>query len=149
MVKKKDQVEEEEEEGGMSLDDAFGDDDDVEYAAPSERKKPKKKPKKEKVELVESKSGEDSKIKFKMSKPVKDFKKGDKLKVDGVSMEVDAHYVLMQHEGNNEMALEIFNAESDEDYQLRYFEDRFEDSAEFFKLDEIVYQRFSVKKVEW
>jgi hypothetical protein len=149
MVKKKDQVEEEEEEGGMSLDDAFGDDDDVEYAAESKPKPKKPKKKKVKAEKVVSSSGDDSKIKFKMSKSIKEIKKGDKLKVDGVEMEVDAHYILMKHEGGNEMTLEIFNAESDEDYQLRYFEDRFEDSAEFFKLDEIVYQRESVSKIEW
>ena len=148
MVKKKDEQEDEEEEsGGMSLDDAFGDDDDVEYAAESKPKKLKKvKKKKEEVSFVE---GDDGPIEFKMSKPVKELKRGDKLNVDGVAMEVDAHYILIEHEGSNEIAIEIFDPMKDRDYQLRYFEGRFEDSAEFFELDEIVYQRRGVKKISW
>ncbi len=133
---------------GMSLDDAFGDDDDVEYAAESKPKKPKK-VKEKKEELVSHSTGDEGPIKFKMSKSIKELKKGDKLKVDGVEMEVDAHYVLIEHTGANEMAVEVFDGEKDEDYQLRYFEGRFEDSAEFFKLDEIVYQRFGVSNIEW
>jgi len=37
----------------------------------------------------------------------------------------------------------------DEDFQLRYFDDRVEESAEFFELEEIVYQRKEVKEIEW
>tara|TARA_Y100000310_G_C20359956_1_gene658499 strand:- start:134 stop:658 length:525 start_codon:yes stop_codon:yes gene_type:complete len=174
MAKKK-KEEEKEEDGGTSLDDAFGDDDDVEYA-PSKPRKPKKKKKsttfekgsrspkgegddeeveeeleeelEEVEEAVASKGANVGKIKIK-GKNIGKLKKGDKIKVDGVEMEVDAHVVLMDHGKNKEMALEVFNPKTDMDYQLRYFDDRIEESAEFFELDEILYQRKEVKKIEF
>ncbi|HLF53763.1 MAG TPA: hypothetical protein VI544_01150, partial [Candidatus Nanoarchaeia archaeon] len=39
-------------------------------------------------------------IQLKASKPASKVKKGDKIKVDGVEYEVDAHYVLMEHPSN-------------------------------------------------
>jgi len=144
MAKKKQEEQDGEESEGMSLDDAFGDDEDVEYA----ESKPKKK--KEKVEKKISGGDDfDENIKFKMGKPISELKKCDKVNVDGVEMEIDAHYVLIDHGANKEMTIEMFNPKTDMDFQLRYFDDRVEESAEFFELEEIVYQRKEVKEIEW
>ena len=88
-------------------------------------------------------------IKLIGKKPLTELKKGDKLKVDGVEMEVDAHYVMIDHKANKEMAIEIFDPKKDEDFQIRYFDDRIEESVDFFELKEIVYSRKEIKKIEW
>ena len=152
MVKKKkeepkeeEEPEEEKDEGGMSLDDAFGDDEDVEYA--------ESKPKKLKVKKVEEKpvavSNSDEEIQIKSSKPVAKLKKGDKVKIDGKELEVDAHYILIDHGSTKEMAIELFDPKADKDYQLRYFSDQVERSLEFYELQEIMYVKKGCKKVEW
>ncbi len=89
------------------------------------------------------------KVEIKGSKPIGQLKKGDRVKVDGVEFQVDAHYVLIDHGKTKEMAVEIFNPKTDKDFQLRYFVDQLETSMEFYELQEIVYVRRSVKKVEW
>lgn len=88
-------------------------------------------------------------IKIKKSKPIGKVVKGDKVKVDSLNLEVDAHIILIDHGKNKEMALELFDPKTDKDYQLRYFDDRIEDSIEFFELQEIVYTKKEVKKIEW
>lgn len=88
-------------------------------------------------------------VEIKASKPVSQIKKGDKVRIDGVEFSVDAHYVLIDHGKTKEMAIEIFNPKTDKDYQLRYFSDRLEDSLEFYELEEIVYVKRPVRKVEW
>lgn len=96
--------------------------------------------------------GEDitlDKIDIKASKPITQLKKGDKVKVDGTEFMVDAQYVLIDHGKTKEMAIEIFNPKTDKDYQLRYFSDRYQDSLEFYELQEIVYVKRPVRKVEW
>jgi len=138
MVKKK-------ENKGMSLDDAFGDDDDVEYA---ESKPQKTTPKKE-MKSKSTSSG-DSPVKIKQSKPILELKKGDKIKINSLNLEVDANIILIEHDNDNEMALELFDPKTDKDYQLRYFPKRLKDSLEFYELDEIIYNKMDdVKKVEW
>ncbi len=96
--------------------------------------------------------GEDiqlDKVEIKASKPITQLKKGDKVKVDGTDFTVDAQYVLIDHGKTKEMAIEIFNPKTDKDYQLRYFSDRYQDSLEFYELQEIVYVKRQIKKVEW
>lgn len=96
--------------------------------------------------------GEDikiDKVEIKGSKPISQVKKGDRVKVDGVEFQVDAQYILIDHGKTKEMAIEIFNPKTDRDYQLRYFVDQIETSMEFYELQEIVYVRRPVKKVEW
>lgn len=94
-------------------------------------------------------------VKIKASKPVLDIKKGDKVKVDGRELEVDAHYVLMEHKDSkgkpvNEMVIELFDAKKDEDFQLRYFEENMEDRTDFFKLEnDFMYVPEDIEKVEW
>lgn len=142
--KKKVEVEEDD-EGGMSLDDAFADDDDVEYAKAKPRKIKKVE---EKVE--KSSPGEEvESIKIKASKPIEQVKRGDKVIVDGLVLEVDAHTVLMDHGTTKEMAIECFDPKKDKDYEVRYFNDQVERTIEVYVLEEIIYNRMKVKKIEW
>lgn len=130
------------EEEGVSLDDAFADDDDVEYA----KAKPKKvQPKAEKSEIKENVE----EIKIKASKPISKIKKGDKIKVDSLTLEVDAHAILIDHGSTQEMAIELFDPKTDKDYQLRYFSDQVERTLEFYALVEIIYNKIPVQKIEW
>jgi hypothetical protein len=132
-----------EEDEGMSLDDAFADDDDVEYAKAKPRKKVESK-----IEKPTA-SDEEVSINIKGSKPVSKIKKGDKIKVDNLILEVDAHVVLIDHGTTKEMAIECFDSKTDKDYQIRYFDDQVERSLEVYELDEIIYNKIKVKKVEW
>ncbi len=157
-VKKK----KEKEDSGMSLSDAFDDDEDVEYAKP---KKPSKKAvskeledsllkaEEEMEELSEKINGgnhiERGEIKIKSSKPVAQIKKGDKIKVDSLILEVDAHVVLIDHGSTKEMAIECFDKKTDKDYQIRYFSDQVQTSIQVYELKEIIYNEIPVKKIEW
>ncbi len=86
---------------------------------------------------------------IKASKQISALKKGDKISVDGVQYEIDAHYVLIDHGSTKEMALEIFDPKSDRDYQIRYFSDQVESTLEFYELQEIMYIKKPFKRVEW
>lgn len=88
-------------------------------------------------------------LKIKSSKPIAKIKKGDTMKVDRLKLEVDTHYVLIDHRDVKEMAIELFDPKTDKDYQLRYFDNRVEDSLEFFELEEIIYNRVDVENIEW
>ena len=137
MVKKK-------KDEGMSLDDAFGDDDDVEYAESKPRKLTQKSEPKEAI------NSEETSIKIKASKPITKLKKGDKIKVDEITLEIDAHYVMEDYKTTKEMIIECFDPKKDIDYQIRYFDDQVERSIEVYRLDEIVYNRLDgIKKIEW
>lgn len=94
---------------------------------------------------------------IKKSKPIKEVKKGDKVKVDDKEYEVDAHYILIENkdsEGNsvNEMAIELFNPDNeDEIAQLRYFSDRLE-FMDFYELQGglmFVKPRKEPQVIEW
>jgi len=88
-------------------------------------------------------------VKIKQSKPVAEIRKGDKVKVNGKELEVDSHYVMIDHGDTKEMAIELFDPKTDLDYQLRYFNDRIEESIEFYELKEIMYSKVELEKVEW
>ncbi|MEK6819429.1 MAG: hypothetical protein AABY10_05870 [Nanoarchaeota archaeon] len=92
---------------------------------------------------------EDEEIQVKGSKPIDKVKKGDKIKVDSLTLEVDAHYVLMDHGTAKEMTIECFDPKTDKDYQIRYFAHQVETSLEVYSLEEIVYSKMHVKKIEW
>ena len=128
---------------GLSLDDAFADDEDVDYA----KTKPLKSSRVEKRPVKADQAS--SEIGIRASKPAEKIKKGDKIKVDGLTLEVDAHYVLMDHKTTKEMVIECFDSNTDKDYQIRYFSGQVEKSLEVYKLEEIVYSKISVKRVEW
>ncbi len=89
-------------------------------------------------------------VTIKSSKPITELKKGDKIKINSLNLEVDANIVLMDHKTSKEMAIECFDPKTDKDYQLRYFSDRLEESLEFYELDEIVYNKVDeIKKIQW
>ena len=71
------------------------------------------------------------------------------MKVDGKEYEVDSQYVLIDHKTTKEMAIELFDAKTDKDYQLRYFSDQVDSTLEFYELQEIIYIRKAFSKVEW
>lgn len=89
-------------------------------------------------------------VTLKKSKPIEKIAKGDTIKVDGKTYEVDAHYVLIEHPSNKEMAIELFDAKTDADYQIRYFNDQVEETIDFYELVQgIMYEKKEVKKIEW
>lgn len=88
-------------------------------------------------------------VNVKASKPISKVVKGSIVKIDGISYEVDAHYVLIEHGTTKEMTIELFNPKTDKDYQLRYFNDQVESTLEFYELQEILYLRREFKKIEW
>lgn len=149
-------------EEGMSLEDAFGDDEDVEYAKPK-IKKEKKNMKKingdAMEELIEDAENAAATVNgvgavsgdytIQASKPIAAVKKGDSLNIDGKMYEVDSHYVLINHGGTNEMAIELFDSKTDKDYQLRYFDDQVETTLEFYELQEIMYVKKGFSKISW
>ena len=91
-----------------------------------------------------------SEIKIKSSKPISELKKGDKIKIDSLNLEVDAHIVMIEHsKTTKEMAIECFDPKTDKDYQIRYFSNQPEDSIQCYELEEIIYNKLDVKKVEW
>ncbi|MCH7568330.1 MAG: hypothetical protein IIA87_02815 [Nanoarchaeota archaeon] len=88
-------------------------------------------------------------VKIKSSKPISKIKKGDKIKVDGKEYEVDAHYVMINHGKTREMVIELFDSKTDKDYQVRYFDNRVEESIDFYELKDIVYDKVEIEKIEW
>jgi hypothetical protein len=87
----------------------------------------------------------------KQSKPIAKLKKGDKVIVDGHVLEVDNHYLFLDHKTTKEMIVELFNPKTDKEYQLRYFDDQVETSLEFYYLQgEFQYMRVdNIKEIEW
>ena len=99
--------------------------------------------------IKQTSDDDENEVEIKASKPISGIKKGDKIKVDGKILEVDAHYVLIEHGKTKEMTIELFDSKTDEDFQVRYFNDNVENSIEFYELDEIVYNKKEIKKIEW
>jgi len=97
-----------------------------------------------KIDVIEK--GE---IKINASHPIAQIIKGDKIKIDGKEYVVDTHYILIDHGSTKEMAIELFDPKTDKDYQLRYFDDQAEATIEFYELQEIIYVRKQVSKIEW
>lgn len=145
-----------EEDKGVSLDDAFGDDDGVAYAVSKEKKTKKHKGMSEdeldeELDVIERSNGSMEAQEYLMnaSKPVAQLKKGDSIIIDGKKYEVDSHYVLIDHGSTKEMAIELFDAASDKDYQLRYFDDQVETTFELYELQEIMYIKKPFKAISW
>ena len=94
-------------------------------------------------------------ISIKASKPIGDLKKGDKVKIDSVICEVDDSGILIEHKAGGgktvpEMYVDIFNPKTDEDYQIRYFEDNIDLSLEIYELQgEFMWVRKEVGVVGW
>jgi len=159
MVKKAKKENRKEKEQGMPVDDAFADEEDVQYAESKPRNLSKKGMSEEAIEkdmniienavnhIEENQSSQPMKITA--SKPISQIKKGDRIILDDKEMEVDAHYLLMNHGTTKEMAIEIFDPKTDKDYQLRYFNDQVEQTLELYELQDIMYFRKPCKKVSW
>ncbi len=161
-----DDSEDENNEGGMDADDALAglDEDKDIVSGESKPRKIKKKKKEEDEDLEEEldevegeleqmqkaiNGGEEQgEISIKASKPIGKIKKGDKIWIDNNQYEVDAHTILIDHGSTKEMAIELFD-DNDKDYQLRYFSDQVESTMQFYELQEIMYFRKVVKKIEW
>ncbi len=90
-----------------------------------------------------------AKMQIKQSKPIEKLKKGDKVKVNGKVLEVDAHYVFEDYKTTKEMLIELFDPKTDKDYQLRYFDDQVNETLKFYELKEIVYEEADIEGVEW
>ncbi len=108
---------------------------------------------KELDEIEEKFEGSDDEVKrdivVKASRDISKLKKGDKIKVDGVEYEVDAHYVLIDHGTTKEMAIEVFD-KTGKDYQIRYFNDQANETIDFYELQgEIMFMKKPFKKIEW
>lgn len=88
-------------------------------------------------------------IKIKGTKDISEIKKGDIVKVNGKSYEVDLQEVMIDHGHNKEMSIDLFDKKTDKDFQLRYFDDRIEESIEFYELKDIMYDRIELEKIEW
>ena len=92
-------------------------------------------------------------VKIKASKPIAKIKKGDKIKVDGKTYEVDAQYVFQDYKTTKEMIIELFDPKAKEgqgEGQIRYFNDQVEESIKFFELkNDFVYEEKEVEKIEW
>jgi len=78
--------------------------------------------------------------------------KGDKMKVNGKELVVDAHYVFEDYKTTKEMLIELYDPKAKEDagdFQLRYFDDQVEDTIKFYELKVIVYEDVEIKSLEW
>lgn len=86
----------------------------------------------------------------KQSKNLDKLKEGDKIWINGKEMKVDKHYLFQDHGKMKEMILEVFNAESDREYQIRYFDDQVESSIEVYELQgDFQYVRREPKTIRW
>lgn len=87
----------------------------------------------------------------KQSKPIADLKKGDFVFIDGHKLKVVDHFIFMKHKDTTEMIIQLEKEDGTKKYQLRYFDDQVETSAEFFYLQGN-FQYFKVKDIkemEW
>ena len=88
--------------------------------------------------------------KIKQSKSISQLKKGDNIKVNGKTLEVDAHYVFEDYKTTKEMIIELFDQKTDKDYQIRYFNNQVEDTIKFFELEnDFVYEEKEIENIEW
>jgi len=110
---------------------------------------PKKSGAVKKIDIDELDEDVGSDIQINASKPIAELKKGDKVKVDSLTLEVDTHEVMIDHGATKEMSIDLFDPKTDKDYQIRYFVDQVERSLEVYRLEEILYDRMDVKRVEW
>lgn len=86
----------------------------------------------------------------KQSKPITELKKGDKLWINDKEMVVDSHYLFMDHKTTKEMIIEVYNPESEREYQIRYFDDQVPISLEVYELqNDFQYFKREPKTLGW
>ena len=84
------------------------------------------------------------------SKAIGGLKEGDKVWINGKEMVVDKQYLLEDHGDMKEMIIEVFNVESEREYQIRYFNDQVESSLEVYELQgDFQYVRREPKTIAW
>jgi len=84
------------------------------------------------------------------SKPIGGLKEGDKFWINGKEMRVDKQYLFEDHGNMKEMIVEVFNVESEREYQVRYFDDQVESSLEVYELvEDFQYIKRSPKTLSW
>jgi hypothetical protein len=90
---------------------------------------------------------------LKIEKPSKDISKlgeSDSFFINGKEMKVDKQYLFQDHGKMKEMIIEVFNAESEREYQIRYFDDQVESSIEVYELqNDFQYVRREPKTIKW
>ena len=86
----------------------------------------------------------------KQSKDIGKLGEGDKVWINGKEMRVDKQFLFEDHGNTKEMIIEVFNPESEREYQVRYFDDQVESSLEVYELQgEIQYVKRSPKTLSW
>lgn len=86
----------------------------------------------------------------KQSKPIRSLKGGDRVWINGTEMKVDKQYLFQNHGDTKEMIIEVFNPNSDREYQIRYFDDQLESSIEVYELqNDFQYIRREPKTISW
>jgi len=86
----------------------------------------------------------------KQTKKLTKIKKGDKIFLNGKEMKVDKQYLFIDHKKMKEMIIEIYNPESEREYQIRYFDDQIESSIEVYELiGDFEYIRREPKTISW
>ena len=84
------------------------------------------------------------------SKDIGKLKEGDKFFINGKEMKVDKQFLFQDHGKMKEMIIEVFNVESDREYQIRYFDDQVESSLEVYELiEDFQYVRREPKSLAW
>ena len=87
---------------------------------------------------------------IKQSKSLTKLKKGDKIWINDKEMLVDDHYLFLDHKTTKEMIIEVYNAESEREYQIRYFDDQIETSIEVYELqNDFQYFKREPKTMSW
>ena len=84
------------------------------------------------------------------SKVIGKLGEGDKVWINGKEMRVDKQYLFKDHKEMREMIIEVFNVESEREYQIRYFDDQVESSLEVYELQgDFQYVRREPKTIAW
>ena len=84
------------------------------------------------------------------SKVIGKLGEGDKVWINGKEMRVDKQYLFKDHKEMREMIIEVFNVESEREYQIRYFDDQVESSIEVYELiGDFQYVRREPKTIAW
>jgi len=87
---------------------------------------------------------------LKQSKPISKLKEGDEMFIQGKKMLVDKHFLFMDHKTTKEMIIEVYNPESEREYQVRYFDDQVETSIEIYELlNDFQYIKREPKDISW
>lgn len=84
------------------------------------------------------------------SKAISKLGEGDRVWLNGKAMVVDKHYLFQDYGDTREMIVEVYNPESEREYQIRYFDDQVETSIEVYELvGDFQYVKREPKTISW